>query len=54
MNENNVYYFENKEEIKPLLEKIVENNDIILFKASNGMQFYKIAEGMVDIWQRKN
>ena len=54
MNENNVYYFENKEEIRPLLEKIVENNDIILFKASNGMQFYKIAEGMVDIWQRKN
>ena len=54
MNKEEVYYLENKEEIKPLLEKIVKNNDVILFKASNGMQFYKIAEEVVNIWKRKS
>ena len=54
MNKEEVYYLENKEEIKPVLEKIVKNNDVILFKASNGMQFYKIAEEVVNIWKRKS
>ena len=54
MNKEEVYYLENKEEIKSLLEKIVKNNDVILFKASNGMQFYKIAEEVVNIWKRKS
>ena len=54
MNKENVYYIRKTEEIKPLLEKIVRNNDVILFKASNGMQFYKIAEEVVNIWKRKS
>lgn len=50
----NVYYLENKEDIESLLQKIVNKGDVILFKASNGMQYYKIAERMVELWQRKN
>lgn len=33
-----------KEEILPMLKQIVKPNDIILFKASNGMQFFELAE----------
>ena len=52
--EENVYYLENKEDIENLLQKIVNKGDVILFKASNGMRFYKIAERLVDLWKRKN
>ena len=52
MNKENVYYIRKTEEIKPLLEKIVKNNDVILFKASNGMRFYKIAEEVIDLWKK--
>ena len=50
----NVYYLEDKEKIERLLQEIVKKGDVILFKASNGMQFYKIAERMVELWRRKN
>ena len=52
MNKENVYYVRKTKEIKPLLEKIVKNNDVILFKASNGMKFYKIAEEVIDLWKK--
>ena len=42
--ENHIYYFENKEEIVTLLKQIVQAKDVILFKASNGMRFFEIAE----------
>lgn len=48
----NIYYFEDKEKIEELLLKIVKPNDVILFKASNGMQFYKLAERMVEVWKK--
>lgn len=38
------YYVENKEEILEKLKDICKKGDVVLFKASNGMQFYKIAE----------
>lgn len=44
MSPQNVYYLKDKEEIKVWLKKIVKPNDAVLFKASNGMGFYKIAE----------
>ncbi|MEI3356903.1 MAG: UDP-N-acetylmuramoyl-tripeptide--D-alanyl-D-alanine ligase [Clostridia bacterium] len=47
MNEDKIYYFENKKEILETLEKIAKPGDIILFKASNGMKFYELAEEMV-------
>ena len=51
-NKEKVYCLRKTEEIKPLLEKIVKNNDVILFKASNGMKFYKIAEEVIDLWKK--
>ena len=42
--EKHIYYFEDKEEIIDALKKIIEPNDVILFKASNGMRFFEIAE----------
>ena len=44
MNKENVYYFENKEKIVELIEKISKDGDIILFKASNAMKFYELAD----------
>ena len=43
-NENNIYYFENKEDIVELLKQMIQAEDVILFKASNGMRFFDIAE----------
>lgn len=40
----NVYYLEDKEEIVELIKKIVQPQDLVIFKASNGMKFYDIAE----------
>lgn len=47
MNEQNIYYIENKEEIINLLKKITQSGDIVLFKASNGMKFYELAEKFI-------
>lgn len=44
MSEKNVYYDKNKEEIANKLKEIAKSGDIILFKASNGMRFFDIAE----------
>ena len=46
MKEENIYYFENREEILELLEKIAKKGDVILFKASNGMKFFELANKM--------
>ena len=45
--EENIYYKENLQEIENLLNEIMVTNDSILIKASNGMQFYKIAENIL-------
>ena len=42
--EKNIYYFENKENIVELLKQMIQPEDVILFKASNGMRFFDIAE----------
>lgn len=44
MKKENAYYIKNQEEIIQLLKQICKKEDIILFKASNGMKFYEIAE----------
>ena len=51
LNNENIYYLNTKEEIEEMLQKISEPGDVILFKASNGMQFYKIAERMIELWK---
>ena len=40
----NQIYVLSKEEILPTLKQIVKPNDVILFKASNGMKFFELAE----------
>lgn len=42
--EKNIYYFDNKEKIANFLEQNMKSEDIILFKASNGMRFFDIVE----------
>ena len=42
--EKNIYYFEDKGEIVELLKQMIQAKDVILFKASNGMRFFDIAE----------
>lgn len=44
MNKENIYYFENKDEILNLLNKILTKDDVVLFKASNGMKFFEIVD----------
>lgn len=44
MKKTNVYYLENKEDIINLLENIIKRDDVILFKASNGMKFFNLVE----------
>lgn len=44
MQEKNIYYYETKEEIIEKLNKIIKSDDVILFKASNGMKFYELVE----------
>ncbi len=44
MPEENIYYFEGKENIIQKLKQIMKKDDVILFKASNGMKFFEIVE----------
>ena len=44
MDSKNVYYFENKEEILEKLNNLMKKDDVILFKASNGMKFFEIVQ----------
>lgn len=48
MPEENIYYFKNKEEMTDKLKEIMQQGDVILLKASNGMRFFDIVERMVD------
>lgn len=40
----NIYYFEDKEEVTELLNKIIKKEDVILFKASNGMRLFDLVD----------
>ncbi len=52
LKEENIYYVQDSKKIVELLKEIVKPGDVILFKASNGMRFYKIAEGLVELWKK--
>ena len=47
MKQENIYYFEKKESILEKLEEIVKPGDVILFKASNGMKIFELAEKLI-------
>ena len=40
----NIFYFENKDDILNKLKEITKPGDVILFKASNGMKFFELVE----------
>lgn len=44
MNENNLYHFETKEEAIESLDNIIKDGDVILVKASRGMNLEKVVE----------
>ena len=44
MDQKNIYYLENIQKVAELLKEILNSDDAILVKASNGMQFYKIID----------
>lgn len=44
MKKENIFYFEDKEQIVKKLREIIKPNDVILIKASNGMKFFELAE----------
>ena len=46
MNEKQIYYFEEKEQIQEFIKQNWKNGDAILFKASNGMRFFDIVENI--------
>ena len=43
-NEDNLYYFETKEEAIKKLDNIIKDGDIILVKASRGMHLEEVVE----------
>ena len=47
MNEKNIHYFNDKNEIESFIKKIWKKGDVILFKASNGMKFFEIVEKLL-------
>ena len=47
MNKENVYYFENGDKIYNFIKKLWRDGDCILFKASNGMRFFEIADKLI-------
>ena len=49
MTKDNIYYMENKEDIIEKLKEILKPKDVVLFKASNGMKFYELAEKIKNV-----
>ena len=49
MNKENVYYFDNGNKIYNFIKKIWRDGDCILFKASNGMRFFEIADKLIGL-----
>lgn len=47
MNEANVYHFDTNQEAVTLLQSIIEKDDVVLVKASNGMHFDEIVEKII-------
>ena len=48
MNINNIYYLENTDNLLEKIKEIMKPGDTILFKASNGMQLFKIVEKIIN------
>ena len=49
MKKENIHYFEEKDKILKVLKNVVKPGDVVLFKASNGMKFYELADRFIDM-----
>ena len=49
MKKENIYYFEDKNKILDVLKNETKTGDVVLFKASNGMKFYELADRYIDM-----
>ena len=47
MKNENVHYFENREQVEKFVKDNWQSGDSILFKASNGMKFFNIVENLL-------
>lgn len=47
MKKENIYYFQNREKIVDFIKSIWKENDVYLFKASNGMKFFELADKLL-------
>ena len=53
MKKENIYYFEEKSDVLELLKSEVKSGDVVLFKASNGMKFFELADRFINIIEEK-
>ena len=49
MKKEKVFYLKEKDKALELLRKITKTGDVVLFKASNGMKFYEIADNFLEM-----
>ena len=49
MKKENIYYFEDKDKILEVLKNETKTGDVVLFKASNGMRFYELADNFLEM-----
>ena len=49
MKKENIYYFEDEGNVLEFLKNEVKFGDVVLFKASNGMKFYELADRFIDM-----
>ena len=53
MKKENIYYVKEKKEIIELLRDVLKINDVVLFKASNGMRFFELVEKLKESYQNE-
>ena len=51
MNNKQIHYFDNKDNLKNFLCNYIEKGDMVLFKASNGMKLFEIAEDICSFYK---
>ena len=44
MKKENIYYFNQRQELLEYIKNIMQEGDIILFKASNGMKLFEFVQ----------
>ena len=49
MKKEKVFYLKEKDKALELLRKITKTGDVVLFKASNGMKFYELADNFLEM-----